>query len=347
MRMLAGDDIKFMAAALEAARRGLGNTSPNPAVGAVLVDDDRKVISTGYHHRAGGPHAEIECLRGVTGRLPRITKLYVTLEPCSSTGRTPPCTDMIIAAGIKEVTIGAIDPNPGHAGRGVEILRKAGVTVRTGVLAKECSALNEAWNKWITTRRPFVIAKCGMSLDGRLTKPPGESRFLTGMPARRHAHALRAQVDAILIGAETLRADNPRLTARGVGARKQPWRIVLSRSRKLPRAHHLFSDHGADRTRVYHENLPAVLADLGAREITSVLIEGGGDVLGQALDARMIDKVQLYFAPVFSGGPTVAFAASGVTSTAEAPRLRDVQYQRVGDDICLTGYPTYPNADLE
>lgn len=342
------NDVQYMTAALEEARLGIGKTSPNPAVGAVLVNCSGRIVAAGHHHRAGGPHAEIECLRAFAGPMRPKTKLYITLEPCSSAGRTPPCTDAIIAAGIKEVVIGAIDPNPTHAGRGAEILRRAGITVRTGVIAADCSVLNETWNKWITTRRPFVIAKCGMTLDGRLTKPPRENRWITGMEARKHAHSLRAQVDAVLIGAQTLRADNPRLTARGVGARRQPWRIVLTRSRELPKTRHLFSDRHADRTLVFYDTpLSSVLDQLGAREITSVLIEGGGDVLGQALDARLIDKAQIYLAPLFTGGPTIAFGGVGAGSTAMAARLRAIRYQRLGQDILITGYPAYDDAGRE
>ena len=203
----------FMRLALAEAKKGLGLTSPNPAVGAILVAND-KIIARGHHEVAGSDHAEIRCLKQVRGDIPRNATLYVTLEPCSTIGRTPPCTNAIIAAKIKKVIVGAVDPNPQHAGRGIEQLRRAGIDVRAGVLANECSRLNEAFNKWIQTRRPFVIAKCGMSLDGRLTRPPNESRWLTSAKARQHAHQLRAQVDAILIGAETLRTDDPRLTVR-------------------------------------------------------------------------------------------------------------------------------------
>src|ERR1044072_3458612 len=211
-----------MRAALHEAGRGLGQTSPNPAVGAVLAIN-RKIVAKGHHKRAGGPHAELECLRQVKNPVPKNAILYVTLEPCSTRGKTGPCTDAIVAAGVRRIVIGAVDPNPRHAGRGIEQLRKAGLEVRSGVLAGECSALNEAFNKWIQTRRPFVIAKCGMSLDGRLSAPPREPQWITSLPSRRHARQLRGQVDAILIGAGTLRTDDPRLTVRADGAR-QPWR---------------------------------------------------------------------------------------------------------------------------
>src|SRR5437016_11394502 len=202
---------RFMRSALSEARKAVGQTSPNPAVGAVLVVGKR-IVARGHHRQAGKPHAEIECLRDFRRKVPRDATLYVTLEPCSTKGRTGACTDQIIQAGVKSVVIGATDPNPRHRGRGVEILRDAGIEVRAGVLTEECAALNEAFNKWIATGIPFVIAKCGMSLDGRLTRPETESRWITSATSRRHAQTLRGQTDAILIVAETPRIDNQRLT---------------------------------------------------------------------------------------------------------------------------------------
>ena len=212
--------------------------------------------------------------------------------------------------------------------------------MRDGVLREECTAMNESFNKWIQTREPFVIAKCGMSLDGRLTRPPNESRWLTSAAARRHAHTLRAQVDAILIGAETLRRDDPRLTIRGTKKTRQPWRVVLTRSGKLPRAAKLFADRYSDRTLVYsNQSLAAVLKKLGEREITSVLIEGGGQILSQALEARLIDKVQIYLAPLLTGGPVLAFAGKGAGSSNEALHLAKMRYEQIDGTVCVSGYP--------
>ena len=335
------NDELFMRAALREARRGLGQTSPNPAVGAVLVVGKR-IVARGHHRKAGAPHAEVECFQKFGRRMPKNATLYVTLEPCSTTGRTGPCTAAILESGIANLVAGAVDPNPRHSGRGIELLRKKGIAVRTGVLAAECSAMNEAYNKWIQTGRPFVIAKCGMSLDGRLTLPPTGGRWLTSAASRRHTHRLRAHVDAILVGAETIRADNPRLTVRGVPGARQPWRIVLSRSGSLPRNARIFTDRRADRTMIFRNvELDALLRELGAKAITSVLLEGGGAILGQAFDHRLIDKVQLYIAPLLSGGPVVAFAGAGASSTQEAPRLDRVRYEKIGPDICVTGYPAY------
>jgi diaminohydroxyphosphoribosylaminopyrimidine deaminase/5-amino-6-(5-phosphoribosylamino)uracil reductase len=343
---MAKSDEDFVRMALGEARKGVGLTSPNPAVGAVLVAKN-KVVSRGHHRRAGAPHAEVECL-GRFGRKPPLdATLYVTLEPCSTTGRTGPCTDAIIEAGVRKVVIGAIDPNPKHAGRGIDQLKRGGVEVRAGVLADECAELNESYNKWIQTGIPFVIAKCGMSLDGRLTAPPTESQWLTSPAARRHAQRLRAQVDAILVGAETIRSDDPRLTVRGQSGAKQPQRIVLSRSGKLPRTARVFTDRFADRTAVFADvALKDLLRELGAKEITSILIEGGGDVLGQALDERLIDRVQIYVAPVLTGGPTIAFGRTGAGSTREGARVGRVRHERIGDDVCVIGYPTYDHAVL-
>ena len=328
-----------MRAALKEAKKALGQTSPNPAVGAVLVVGNR-IVARGHHRGAGSDHAEVECLRHFGARVPARATLYVTLEPCSTEGRTAPCTDAILQAGVRNVVVGAIDVNPRHSGKGIVQLRNASVSVREGVLADDCAQINEAFNKWIVTERPFVIAKCGMSLDGRLTRPAGESRWITGNSARLQAHQLRAEVDAILVGAQTVRADNPRLTVRRVGSARQPWRVVLSRSGKLPQHAHLFSDGRASRTLIYRrKSLAAVLKNLGERGVTSVLIEGGGEVLGQALDARVIDKVQLYLGPILTVGPIIAFPGRGAKTAASALHLQRVSYEQVGQSVCIKGYP--------
>jgi diaminohydroxyphosphoribosylaminopyrimidine deaminase/5-amino-6-(5-phosphoribosylamino)uracil reductase len=256
---MAQRDERFMREALKEAKKAQGQTSPNPAVGAVLVVDNR-VVARGHHRGAGHEHAEIECLRNFDADVPARATLYITLEPCSTVGRTAPCTDAILKAGIRKVVVGAVDVNPRHRGRGIRRLRDAGIKVREGVLAEDCARLNEAFNKWIVSQRPFVIAKCGMSLDGRLTRSSAESRWITGPSARRHARQLRRRVDAILIGAETVRVDNPRLTVRGVRGARQPWRVVLTRSSNLPQRARLFSDQWAGQTLIYKgKSLTSVL----------------------------------------------------------------------------------------
>jgi diaminohydroxyphosphoribosylaminopyrimidine deaminase / 5-amino-6-(5-phosphoribosylamino)uracil reductase len=328
-----------MRAALLQAKKGLGTTSPNPAVGAVLVWRNR-IIARGHHRRAGSDHAEIDCLRKLDDPIPAEAVLYVTLEPCSTRGRTAPCANHIIQRGVRRVVIGAVDPNPKHRGRAIGLLHAAGVDVRAGVLENECTRLNEAFNKWILSGEPFVIAKCGMSLDGYLTRPPGETRWLTSEFSRTHAHQLRAVVDAILVGAETIRRDNPRLTVRKGPQRTQPWRVILTKSGRLPQNSAIFRDSAKERTLVYrNRTLRAVLRDLGRREITSVLIEGGGDILSQALDQRLIDQVQIYIAPLLTGGGVLAFGGKGAASTQQSLRLDSPRYERIGQDICITGYP--------
>ena len=339
MTIKAHRDERFIRAALKEAEKAQGQTSPNPAVGAVLVIDNR-IVARGHHRGAGHDHAEIECLRNFADDAPVRATLYVTLEPCSTVGRTAPCTTAIIRAGVKNVVVGTTDVNPRHFGRGMTQLRNAGVKVRDGILAEECARLNEGFNKWIVTGRPFVIAKCGMSLDGRLTRHPCEPRWITDFGARRDAHQLRSHVDAVLVGAETVRLDNPRLTVRGMRHAKQPWRVVLTRSGNLPPKARLFSDRRAARTLVYKRtDLVVVLEDLGKRNVTSVLIEGGGEVLGQALDAHLIDQVQLYLGPILTGGPVIAFSGRGANATQTAIHLDAVSYRRIGQSVSVTGYP--------
>lgn len=341
------DNERFMRHALREAGKGLGWVSPNPAVGAVLVRQG-KILAVGHHRGPGLPHAEIECLSAAPPGSLKSATLFVSLEPCSTTGRTPPCTRAIVQAKVGRVVVGATDPNPRHSGRGIKELKAAGIEVIQGVLEEECSRLNEAFNKWIVTRRPFVIAKCGMSLDGRLTRRPNEKRWLTSKGARLEAMKLRSTVDAILIGANTLREDNPRLTIRGFGKTRQPWRVVLTRKGNLPRSSRLFADRFADRTLVYdRQTLSQVLDDLGAREVTSVLIEGGGDVLGQAFDQRLVDKVQFFLAPILTGGPTVAVGGNGAGSTAEAARISRLTLQQTGPDLVITGYPQWGGEGVE
>ena len=341
MSARAEEDERFMRLALREAARGVGHTSPNPAVGAVIVRGGR-VVARGFHRAAGQPHAEIEALRAL--RSPAQAggaTMFVTLEPCSTHGRTGPCTAAILAAGVRRVVIGATDPNPHHAGRGVGILEAGGVEVHAGVLGEECARLNRAFNRWIVTGRPWVIAKAALTLDGRLTRPPGEDRWLSGPAARAHAHRQRARVDAILIGAGTLRADNPRLTVRGVppgdaGSARQPWRVVWTRRGDLPADAHLFTDEWKDRTLVFQgEPLTEVLEELGRRQATSVLIEGGGQVLGEAFDRGLVNEVQFYFTPFLAGGPVVAVAGEGF-ALPPGRELCDCRYERLGPDVSLT-----------
>lgn len=343
------DDVRFMRLALREASKGVGRTSPNPAVGAVIVRAGR-VLSRGYHHAAGQPHAEIEALRALkNSELAQGATIYVTLEPCSTHGRTPPCTDAILGAGLARVVIGATDPNPHHAGRAKALLEARGVSVSEGVLDEECRWLNPGFNRWIVSGLPWVIAKAAITLDGRLSRPPGEGQWLSGPEARAHAHQQRARVDAILIGAGTLRADNPRLTVRGVATGeilpKQPWRVVLTRSGNLPVDAHLFTDEWKDRTLVFRDqSLLETLRDLGRRQVTSVLIEGGKAVLAQAFAAGLVNEVQFYLTPLLSGGDSEAMSIDGLARPI-VPSLRFPSYTKFGPDVFLSGELALPHDD--
>ncbi|MBV9274713.1 MAG: bifunctional diaminohydroxyphosphoribosylaminopyrimidine deaminase/5-amino-6-(5-phosphoribosylamino)uracil reductase RibD [Verrucomicrobia bacterium] len=327
-----------MRIALREAQKGLGRCSPNPAVGAVIVKSGR-LLSKGYHRKAGRPHAEIEALRGVADPAEtRGATLFVTLEPCSTFGRTPPCTEAIIRTGIRHVVIGTIDRNPNHAGRGVEQLRAAGISVQTGILETQCRLLNVGFDRWISAQRPWVIVKIAQSIDGRITRPPGEPTRITGATAHRRVQQLRATVDAILVGAETLRRDNPKLTVRGIRAARQPWRVVVTRKGNLPSDAILFTDQFRERTLVYRDRTwKDILADLGQRGVTRLLVEGGGEVLGELLDADLIDEVWSFFAPCLIGGDKPSFGGRGVSENAAAKPLHYNRFERFGDDLLVRG----------
>ena len=324
-----------MEAALAEARQGIGRTHPNPAVGAVLVKGGR-ILSRGWHRAAGRPHAEIEALEGLKNpERARGATLYVTLEPCSTHGRTPPCTGAIVRAGIARVVYGARDPNPRHAGRADRILDEAGIRVTPGVLAADCAAINEAWNKWIATGLPLVIAKAGMSLDGRIASPPGR-RWITSEESRRDAMSLRATCGAILVGGETVRTDNPRLTLRGMPGVEQPLRVVWTRSGNLPPESRIFTDRYRARTLVFKGlSLRRVLKELGDRGVQKVLIEGGGRTLGEAFDRRLVDRAVFYIAPLLAGGGVAAVGGAG--SNKRGWRLADVSYRIIGGDLRVEG----------
>ncbi len=344
-------DENFMRQALAEALKSVGRTSPNPAVGAVIVRGE-EVIARGHHRAAGEPHAEIEALRAVpqteTGAQ-RGAEMFVTLEPCSTTGRTGACTSALIEAGLKRVVIGTIDPNPAHAGAGVEILRNAGIEVDTGVLEPECRELNAAFHKWIVSGRPLVIAKAAITLDGHLTRRRGEGRWITSPEARDHAHrTLRARVDAILIGANTLRQDDPALTVRLPGDHnppsRQPRRIILTRSGELPETARVFTDQYQALTEVYRNRpLGDVLADLGARQMTSVLLEGGAQVLTEAFRDDLVDRVQFYIAPILAGQFPLGDQPIVVGDLPASLEIEAPQWQQIGRDVCLTGAPSRKN----
>jgi len=330
------NDKRYLRRALELAQRGSGLTLPNPRVGAVLVRGGR-IIGEGYHQRAGTPHAEVHAVADAKkhGHSVVAATLYVTLEPCSTHGRTPPCTELILREKIARVVFAATDPNPVHAGAAMRLLRSAGVEVSSGLLADEATALNRDFNWWIVRRRPWVVAKIALSLDGRIVAPAGDARWVTSSAARIVAHELRWESDAILIGAETVRQDNPRLTVR-LPSRKnkvQPWRIVVTRSGELPRQLHLFSDRHRDRTLVFqNQPLDEIIAALGACDITHLFIEGGGQLLTEALQRNLVNEIAFFITPSMMG--TLPRALKKLDTPL---CLREVSYQSVGPDLLCRG----------
>ncbi len=394
-----------MRLALRLARRGYGAVSPNPLVGAVLVKGG-KIIGRGWHRRAGGPHAEIEALRDAQkkGHSPRNATLYVTLEPCCTHGRTPPCTDAIFAAGIKKVVVGAIDPNPNHAGKGVRILKQAGIAVssigeqsRWGVrprepkgrsrsgprersphqqIADEGVVLNEAFNHWIVHRTPFVTVKAAMTLDGKIATARGESKWITGEKARAFGMKLREGSDAILVGVNTILADDPSLTVRKKKMDDGKWkmekairRIVLDSRARTPQMAKVVSDEYASLTTIVVSklapknrvaalarrvnvlvapagpsaaaprrlNLRWLLKKLGAENVTSLLVEGGGEVNASFLLGGCAQRVAFFYAPKILGGRDAlkAVAGEGAKRLSEVVQLRQVVWRKLGEDLLL------------
>lgn len=333
-------DEQWMCLALQEARRGAGLTSPNPCVGAVVVKDGA-LLGSGWHRKAGGPHAEVEALRAASEAHGAVSlqgaTVFVTLEPCSTQGRTPPCVDALVRAGVARVVWGANDPNMLHAGRARELLAAAGVAVDGGVLADECQDIIAPFAKLITTGLPYVIAKAGMSLDGRITRPAGEGRWITGEASRADSMRLRAQCDAIIVGAETIRQDDPALTLRGPDIpedKEQPWRVALTRSGNLPRSALLFTDEHRERTLVFQGmSFVDVLKDLAARGVMSVLIEGGGMVTAAAFRERLVDEVVFYTAPLIAGTGRPVVDADSFAGGSVA--LRFVSAEMSGPDVKL------------
>lgn len=333
------NDEFYMRHAAELARRALGETTPNPIVGAVIVRNG-EIIGEGWHHKAGCPHAEIEAIRSANGANLEGSTIYVTLEPCSSWGRTPPCTDAVLREKFARVVIGCPDPNPKHAGRAVELLRSHGVEVTTGVLEEECRKLNEAFFKWVTTGKPFVLLKLAMTLDGRIATQAGNSQWITGPDARRRVQQLRRWADAVMVGAGTFLADSPKLTVRDDAGNtlKTPARFVLS-SRKL--------DLPAGWEQAVLKNTAeweTFLTGLGKRPFVSLLLEGGGELAASALNAGIVDKIEFHYAPKILGGRNSRPGVGGPDplTLSEAFPIENMSVWQLGADIAVTGYPRKP-----
>lgn len=358
----------YMAQALSLARLALGQVSPNPAVGAVVVRDG-EVVGQGYTQPPGSGHAEVVALQQA-GDAARGSVMYVTLEPCCHHGRTPPCTEAIIDAGVSKVHMAMLDPNPLVGGKGEEELRKRSISTYVGEHENEAREINEAYIKYITTGVPFVTVKFAMSLDGKIATRSGDSKWISSSGSRRCVHSLRYINDAIMVGVNTVLADDPQLTSRcgerGGKTRKQPLRVIVDSLGRTPLTARIFSEPGETllalgrpvdpvvakalaQTGAELVELPAedgfvdlgeLLRILGQREITSVLVEGGGTLLGSLFDRRLVDKVVVFVSPVVIGGAeaVTAVGGRGVEKMVDAIRLKRVATQTCDDDVIVSGY---------
>lgn len=357
------DDEKYIERCFELARRGMGRVSPNPLVGCVIVRDG-KLVAEGYHQRFGGPHAEVLALRKA-GKKARGATLYVNLEPCSHHGKTPPCTEAIIAAGVKRVVASTKDPNPLVAGSGFEKLRKAGIQVHVGVLRNEAEELNEKFVTFMKTGFPFVGVKVAQTLDGKIADPFGRSKWITDEEARTYAHQLRTEYDAILVGAGTVQRDDPQLTVRKVQGRN-PLRVVLDgrlsvkpnakvfktrnaqtivltstlAMKKYPRKVGQLTMRGVDVLSVERNtdlDPKAVLAVLGEMNISSVLVEGGAHTISRFLEEGLVQKVHCFIAPKILGAGLEGWRLQSGRRLSQSIQLKNVRLRMVGKDLLLEG----------
>jgi diaminohydroxyphosphoribosylaminopyrimidine deaminase/5-amino-6-(5-phosphoribosylamino)uracil reductase len=362
MNMHDKTDEMYMRLALENAKAMSGQTAPNPMVGSVIVNEGR-IVGVGSHLKPGEPHAEIHALR-MAGDAARGGTIYVTLEPCSHHGRTGPCAEAIVQAGIAKVVIAALDPNPLVAGRGIKILQDAGIEVIQGVLAEEATKMNEVFNKYIVTKTPFVMLKSAMTMDGKIATREASSKWITSEAAREDVHRLRHEYAAILVGVGTIIHDDSQLTTRLPNGRN-PLRVVVDSTLRIPEEARVITDgeaptwiftgHSPDeekqarleqlgikvfRTSTQQVNLKEVLETLGAHEYSSLMIEGGGHVNASFVEQGLVDKLILYIAPKVVGGaeaPTF-LEGVGVQLMSEAKPLRVVSFSQIGVDFKMEGY---------
>jgi diaminohydroxyphosphoribosylaminopyrimidine deaminase/5-amino-6-(5-phosphoribosylamino)uracil reductase len=362
-------DEKFMRLALKEAKKGVGRTSPNPAVGAVIVRDG-KVISKGYHKKAGSPHAEINAIRNAKESILGAT-IYVTLEPCNHTGKTPPCTEAIIRKGIDRVVVGMKDPNPLVAGSGINRLLEKGLAVDTGILEKECRDINLSFIKYISQGMPWMIMKAGVSLDGRINYQKGQAGWITGKKSVTQVHRLRDKVDAILVGRGTVVIDNPSLTTRlSHKTTQDPVRIIVDTELSAPLFSKIFhldsqaptwvfcADDVCGARRATYENvgvkvlpvqrgengldLKKIIVTLGKKGICSVLVEGGGRLHSAFLREELYDFAYIFHAPLFAGDRGISLLEEfSVKERSGSPYLSEVSYKRLGDDMMVSGRMEY------
>ena len=358
----------YMKQALALAKLALGQVSPNPAVGAVVVSDG-EVVGQGYTQPPGSGHAEVMALKQA-GEKARGAVLYVTLEPCCHFGRTPPCTQAVITAGISKVHLAMLDPNPMVSGQGKAELERLGIKTYVGEGEEAAKGINEAYIKFITTGMPLVTAKFAVSLDGKIATKSGDSKWISGSESRKYVHYLRYASDAIMVGANTILADDPHLTCRfggsGGEAKKQPLRVIIDGRGRTPPTAQVFSEPGkvllvlgkrvaAERKKAFLQagaellelpskagrlDLQRLLRVLGEKEITSVLVEGGGILLGSLFDSRLVDKVITFIAPMVIGGEgaRMAVAGKGVDKVSQAISLKRTSVERFGEDVMVSGY---------
>ena len=358
----------YMELAVSLAMLALGQVSPNPAVGAVIVKEG-DVIGQGYTQPPGSSHAEIMALKEA-GEYARGAVMYVTLEPCCHFGRTPPCTKAIIAAGIKEVHVAMIDPNPQVNGKGLKELEKAGIKTVLGEHADDAAEIIESYVKFITTGRPFVTIKFAMSLDGKIATKSGDSKWISGNESRRYVHFMRYTSDAVMVGVNTVLADDPQLTARcgyrGGMAKIQPLRVILDTNGRTPATARVFNEPGnvllaigekvsAAQKKAYEKlgakilelpskrgliDLDKLLLGLGQKQITSVLVEGGAILLGSLCDRNLVDKVNVFISPIIIGGEKArtAIGGKGVDKVVNSLKLEHVKTKRSDSDMMITGY---------
>ncbi len=331
-------DEKYMLRALELAKQGEGLTRPNPPVGAVLVVEDQ-VIAEGWHQKAGMDHAERDCL----SRLPPMpvnlgtATLYVTLEPCSTEGRTPPCTDLILEKGIGRVVVSVVDLNPKHAGRGLKILEAEGVEVVSGVCEAEGRALIAPFEKFITTGMPYITLKLASTLDGRIADRKGASKWITGAAARERVQAMRRRADAVMVGAGTVRADNPSLLPRPDEGRA-PWRVIVGDN--VPASSKIFRDDASDRTLLYNGNLESMLRDLAENhDVMHLLCEGGGKLAASLVEAGLVDEFAFFVAPQLMGADGLPNFAKTGGLIGESTHLKFTSVEQIGEDILIKAKP--------
>lgn len=356
-------DELWMKRALELAKQGAGRTRPNPHVGCVITRDDT-LLSEGWHRKAGQAHAEVDALSHLVSAAG--CTAYVNLEPCSHFGRTPPCVDALVQSGVTRVVVGMIDPDPRVSGRGVAHLRSHGIEVEVGVLEDECRHLNRGYLKYVQTRRPWVMSKWAMTLDGKIATHTGNSAWVTGEESRAYVHELRDTLDAILVGSGTVRIDDPLLTCRREGGRN-PVRVILDSLLSLDPNRRIFDDtapvivfcgqdapeanqlqfeaRGVQVVRISQVrgglDLDEVLEELGRREITSVLVEGGQAIHGAFMDAGLVDEVGAFIAPKIAGGELAPspVGGQGVSLMVNAFHLEDRKVRTLGDDLVIEGRP--------